>query len=126
MIHLDTSSLVGALAETRTHGGTLRRIVERRERLQICTLVLYEWLRGPRTVEETAARAALFPDETAVVFGPTEAGVAADLYRSLRRPRARGVDLAVAACALVHGASLWTLNPEDFEDIPGLSIYRTS
>ena len=124
MIHLDTSSLIGALAGARAQGAALRRIVEAGERMQISTLVLYEWLRGPRTVEESAAREALFPDETTVAFGAAEAGLAADLYRRLRRPRARAADLAVAACALVHGASLWTLNPEDFEDVPGLSLYR--
>ncbi len=124
MIHLDTSALVASLAGLRGHAITLRRIVERGERLQISTLVLYEWLRGPRTDEETSAQQALFPDTAAVAFGSVEAALAAELYRSLRRPRARSTDLAVAACALVHGASLWTLNPEDFSDIPGLTLYR--
>jgi predicted nucleic acid-binding protein len=99
-------------------------MVERGERLQISTLVLYEWLRGPRTDEETSAQQALFPATAAVAFGSVEAALAAELYRSLRRPRARSTDLAVAACALVHDASLWTLNPEDFSDVPGLTLYR--
>jgi predicted nucleic acid-binding protein len=94
--------------------------------MQLSTLVLYEWLRGPRTVEEAAAREALFPDETTVVFGSAKAALAADRYRSLRRPRVRAADLAVAAGALAHGAFLWTLNPEDFADVPGLSIYRAA
>jgi len=29
---------------------------------------------------------------------------------------------AVAACALTNGAALWTLNPKDFSDIPGLRL----
>ena len=39
-------------------------------------------------------------------------------------PRARGreIDLAVAACAIADGASLWTLNRDDFRDIPGLKL----
>lgn len=126
MIHLDTSALVGALAGTRNLSSALRTIVDSGERTQLSTVVLYEWLRGPRTAEEVAAQQALFPPETAIAFGPTEAALAAELYRSLPRQRARATDFAVAACALGQGAWLWTLNPEDFEDIPGLALYRTT
>jgi len=38
------------------------------------------------------------------------------------RPRGRELDLAVAASAMVHGAAIWTLNPGDFRDIPGLRL----
>jgi hypothetical protein len=34
------------------------------------------------------------------------------------------LDLMIAACAIVRGAPLWTLNPRDFDDIPGLKLYR--
>jgi predicted nucleic acid-binding protein len=124
VIHLDTSALIGALSRTGRHEGTLRQIVDAGERTQISTPVLYEWLRGPRTSEEIAAQRALFPDETAVGFGPAEARLAAELYRNRRRPRSRAADLAVAACALVQGATLWTLDPQDFADVPGLALYR--
>jgi len=126
VIHLDTSALVGALAGTRKLAPALRKIVETGDRIQVSTLVLYEWLRGPRTTEEIAAQEALFPRDAAIAFGPTEAALAAELYRTLRRQRTRATDFAVAACALVQGASLWTLNPDDFEDVPGLTLYRTS
>ena len=33
------------------------------------------------------------------------------------------MDLAIAACALVWEAELWTLNFGDFDDIPGLKVY---
>ena len=36
----------------------------------------------------------------------------------------RNTLVAIAACAIEHGAALWTLNPEDFQDIPGLTLYR--
>jgi len=96
--------------------------IDRRERVAISTLVLYEWLRGARLREEIEAQEALFPGGAAVSFGPPEAAVAADLYRTLPRPRGRELDLAVAACALTSGAALWTLNPEDFRDIPNLRL----
>jgi predicted nucleic acid-binding protein len=69
-----------------------------------------------------AAQEALFPRASAVAFGAEEAVLAADLYRTVPRARARMVDLAVAACALTHGARLWTLNPEDFRDVPNLAL----
>jgi predicted nucleic acid-binding protein len=90
----------------------------------VSTLVLYEWWRGARLREELAAQEALFPREAAVAFGAREAQLAAELYRAVRRPRGRELDLAVAACALTQGAALWTLNVGDFRDLPGLTLYR--
>ena len=65
----------------------------------------------------------LFPRESAIVFGLAEAALSAKLYRSVRHPRGREIDLAIAACAIVREAELWTLNPAGFEDIPGLRLY---
>ena len=58
----------------------------------------------------------------AVPFDAEAATQAARLYRQTSRPRGREVDLAVAACALVQGAALWTLNHDDFRDLPGLEL----
>jgi predicted nucleic acid-binding protein len=124
VIHLDSSVLIDALTRDRRSAARFRGVIESGERLRISTLVLYEWLRGPRTAEELTLQEALFPRDSAVPFGSEEAAVAADLYRRLPRARARATDLAIAACALVHGAVLWTLNPSDFEGIPDLRLYR--
>lgn len=86
----------------------------------IPSLVLYEWLRGPRLPSEIAAQEALFPSEQAIVFGPREASLSAEIYRTLRRPRGREIDIAIAACAIVRDADLWSLNTTDFKDIPQL------
>ena len=63
------------------------------------------------------------PDEEAREFGPVEAATAAGLSRTLTRPRGRDIDVAIAACAIEHRARLWTLNRDDFHDIPGLQLY---
>lgn len=121
MILLDTSVLVDGLTGPRRSLRALRRAIERGERLVVPALVFYEWLRGPRRPEELADQDALFPAEAAISFGPREAALAAELYRAVRRPRGREVDLAIAACALAWGAELWTLNRNDFRDVPGLN-----
>ena len=60
--------------------------------------------------------------EQIVAFGPAEALVAADLFRKVRRARGRETDIAIAACAITHHARLWTLNSEDFKDIPNVML----
>lgn len=122
MILLDTSVLIDALSGSGRSTAALRRAIADGERLLLPTLVLYEWLRGPRRPEELSAQEALFPRESAIPFAATEAALAAGLYARLRKARGREIDLAIAACALVRNASLWTLNMEDFEDIPGLEV----
>jgi predicted nucleic acid-binding protein len=124
VIHLDTSVLIDAFTGPRRAGSSLRRAVEGGERILLSTLVLYEWLRGPRTRDELVLQEELFPRESAVPLGPAEAALAADLYRAVRAPRGREVDLGIAACALIHGAYLWSSNEGDFRDIPGLQLFR--
>jgi predicted nucleic acid-binding protein len=124
VILLDTSALIDCLTGPKRSAPAVRAAIERGERIVLATLVLYEWLRGPRLAEEVAAQEALFPAASAVAFGPEEAARAAALYRIVPRPRGRELDLAVAACALVWDARLWTLNVADFRDVPGLTVAR--
>ena len=124
MILLDTSVLIDGLSGPRRSAPALRAAIEDGERILLPTLVLYEWLRGPRLPEELAAQEALFPVEQAVSFGAAEAAVAAGLYRTVPRPRGREIDIAIAACALTVDACLWTLNLDDFRDIDGLEFAR--
>ena len=122
MIVIDTSVLVDALAGPRRSGAALRAAIEKGERLLLSSIVLYEWRRGPRSEQELAAQEAILPSSSAVPFGTQEALLSARLYGAVRRPRGREMDLAIAACAIVREASLWTLNPADFRDIPGLQV----
>ena len=124
MILLDTSVLVEALGAGGRLRDAFRGTIARGERMAIPSLVLYEWLRGPRLKEELHAREALFPDPEILPFRRSEARSAAELYRTVRSPHGREMDLAIAAAALARGAHLWTLNVRDFEDIPGLRIWE--
>jgi predicted nucleic acid-binding protein len=121
-IHLDTSALVDALTGPRRSLPTLVGLAEQGHRLAISAIVLYEWLRGPRTREELAVQEDLFPRARAVPFATDQAALAAGLYRLARRARGREIDLAIAAIALHDGATLWTLNRADFTDIGELSL----
>lgn len=124
MIHLDTSVLVDSLTGPRRSMPALRRVVSDGIRLGVSSLVLYEWRRGPRTEVELAIEAALLGPDAVASFGETEARIAAGLYRQVGRARGRELDIAIAACAIGQGAHLWTLNPADFKDIPGLELHR--
>ena len=87
MILLDTSVLIDSLSGPKRSAAALREAIVRGERIEVPSLVLYEWLRGPRVPEELSAQEALFPSGTTVNFGPEEASLAAELYRAVPRPR---------------------------------------
>jgi predicted nucleic acid-binding protein len=122
IVHVDTSALIDALTGPRRSLPRLTAIVQEGHRLAMSSLVYFEWKRGPRSRPELAAQEAILPTESVVAFEAAAAVVAADFYRRLSRPRGREIDLAIAACALNQGAALWTLNPADFDDIPGLTL----
>lgn len=121
-IHLDTSALVDAITGPRRSLDVLARLAEQGHRLSLSSIVLYEWLRGPRTREDLTVQEELFPRDAAVPFGPEQAALAARLYGAVKRPRGREIDLAIAACALHDKAALWTLNRADFRDIVDLVL----
>jgi predicted nucleic acid-binding protein len=125
VIHLDTSILIDALTGPRRSLPALRPIVADGIRLGASSLVLYEWRRGPRVEAELAMEAILLGPDTIIDFGENEARLAAEIYRKLKRSRGRELDIAIAACALSRSAQLWTLNPKDFQDIPGLELHRS-
>jgi predicted nucleic acid-binding protein len=123
VILLDTSALIDSLTGSKRSEPGLYRLVKR-EDLGLPSLVIYEWLRGPRTREEIADQEAIFPASQAIPFTPEDAVLSALLYRSLRRARSREIDIAIAACAIRREAALWTLNPSGFADIPALKLWR--
>lgn len=125
-IHLDTSVLIEVITRTRPLLSTYEATANAGHRLTISSVVVYEWLRGPRIDSDVQLQRQLHPHDQIVLFGPSEAALAADLYRQVKRARGREMDIAIAACAIEHGAALWTVNPRDFSDIPGLKLYEAS
>jgi predicted nucleic acid-binding protein len=123
---VDTSVLVEGLTDQRRYRQVLQRAVSEGRVLLLSSLVLYEWLRGPRLPAELAIQEALFAASSALPFGPAEAARAAELYRRVPRPRGRETDLGLAACAIEWESMLWTLNPADFRDVPGLRLFTPS
>jgi len=121
VIIIDTSALIDSLVGPKRSAPRMRSLIEHGERLALPTLVLYEWWRGPRQSEELAAQEALFPVETALPFESEQAELASRLHRLVGRPRGREIDLAIAAHAISLDAPLWTLNTDDFHDIPDLT-----
>jgi predicted nucleic acid-binding protein len=121
-VHLDTSAVIDAFTGPRRSLPKLTALVSDGHRVAVSTFVLYEWLRGPRLPAEVAAQKAVLPPDEAVPFTVAEAARAAALNRELGAARGREIDLAIAACALQHGAALWSLNHDDFADIPNLTL----
>jgi predicted nucleic acid-binding protein len=124
LVHLDTSVLVDAFTGVQRSMPALQRATAHGDVASFCTIVLSEWLRGPRTDEERQTVEAFFANDVVAMFGPREAARAADLFRQMKRARQRQADLAIAACAIEARASLWTLNHADFRDVPGLTLYE--
>jgi len=122
MIVIDTSALIDSLCGSRRSAAQLRSLIANGERIVLTALVLYEWLRGPRSDDELGAQEDLLPAAHALPFGAAEAMIAANLYGKIRSPRGREIDLAIAAVAVARDAALWTLNESDFRDIPGLQL----
>ncbi|MDQ2787075.1 MAG: type II toxin-antitoxin system VapC family toxin [Chloroflexota bacterium] len=80
----------------------------------------------PAMMEQEYER--FFADLAILPFDSDIAKCAAKLRYDLRqqsiRTRERAIDLQVAATALFHGLALVTYNTQDFDDIPGLNLYR--
>jgi predicted nucleic acid-binding protein len=124
MITLDTSALIDCLTGEGRSYPRLANLLLREPQVTISALALFEWKRGPRLPKEIGSQESLFPSASALPFGPAEAEIAAGIYRRLKRARGREMDIAIAATAIANGAELWSLNPRDFADIPGLKLAK--
>jgi predicted nucleic acid-binding protein len=125
MIVIDTSVLVDSFTGPRRSLQLLGDLLDRGERVIMTSIVLYEWLRGPRVRQEIVDQEDIFRSESVIAFDNVDAARAADLYKTVRSPRGREIDIAIAAMALNREAAIWTLNSADFGDIPNLRLIRT-
>jgi predicted nucleic acid-binding protein len=125
LIVIDTSVVIDSFTGSRDSLVALRDVVARGEQIALTAVVHYEWLRGPRVRDELLLQEELLPTESVIPFDAADAARAADLYKRVRSPRGREIDLAIAAMALNRDADVWTLNPADFRDIPDLRLIRT-
>ena len=121
-VHLDTSFLVDALTGPKKSGPRLRSLTAEGTVVRISSPVVFEWLRGPRTSNDLADYSQLFPPDRIVAVDGFMAEKAASIYRGIRSPRSREMDILIGACAIESQATLATLNPGDFQDIPGLEL----
>lgn len=64
IVHVDTSALVDALTGPKRSLDTLMRLADDGHRMALSSIVLYEWLRGPRSRADLAAQEAVFPSDT--------------------------------------------------------------
>jgi predicted nucleic acid-binding protein len=76
--------------------------------------------RRQRVLQQAEADFEALPFDAAAAraFG----AVAAGLRRAGRTPAARAYDAMIAAVAVSHGLPVYTANPIDFQDIPGLEV----
>jgi predicted nucleic acid-binding protein len=95
VIVVDTSALIDSLCGTQRSLDQLTGLIDAGERLALPSIVLYEWLRGPRFPQELQFQEELFPRDQIFAFEAADAAVAADLYRRLRKPRGPAAKFAI-------------------------------
>jgi len=119
VIVLDTSVLIDSLTGPKRSAPRLRATLEQGERLLLPSWSSTSGCAGRGSPKELPAQEALLPSESAIPVSSEQAALSARLYRTVRRPRGREIDIAIAACAITRDAPLWSLNPAGFADIPG-------
>ena len=123
--HLDTDFLVRAVTSPRhVEAERLDVLEEGGATFEMSAVAWYEFARGPRTPEQLAAAQAFLGRGAILGFTELAADRAADIFRRRKAKKRRAGDVAIAAVALLRGATLLTGNPGDFEDIDGLDVDR--
>lgn len=112
MIHLDTSFLVRALVPGTAEDTLLRDWLRSGQSLRLSAICLAEFLCGPLDLSHRALVTQLFREPEP--FLQADAATAARLFNLAGRRRGSFVDCMIAATALRLGASLATVNPDDF------------
>jgi predicted nucleic acid-binding protein len=112
MIHLDTNALI-ALPIWAKEGHTAIQRIAAGEAAGISAMAWYEFLIGP-VDEKEVSLAHAFVNGNIVPVDSDDARLAARLYNRAGRRRALKTDALIAAMAMRAGASLLTVNLDDF------------
>ena len=120
--HLDTDFLIHAVSHRGPEWHRLFEIVDSDAVIEMSAIAWYEFCRGPRTPEQTAAARSLFGEDGIVAFDEGLAGQAAAEFRRLGCPRRRAADVAIGVTASRCSATLLTCNRADFRGIEDLLV----
>ncbi|MBS0456036.1 MAG: type II toxin-antitoxin system VapC family toxin [Proteobacteria bacterium] len=115
MIHFDTNALVYLPQWAKEVHPIIERIVAG-ESAAVCSVVWYEYLRGPLAKEE-AALAHAFVQGRILAVTEADAQLAAALFNTTGRKRTHRTDTLIAACAIRAGAEFVTANAVDFRPL---------
>ena len=120
MIHIDTSFLIHALVRSSGADRHLRVWIRQGEHLAVSAIAWAEFLCGPVSPEDAALTRDLL--RQIVPFTTADSEMSARLFNAGGRRRGTLADCMIAATAISAGASLATMNPEDFARVASGSL----
>jgi len=127
MVVLDTSIIVDHLRQARTKQTSLMKIAKKtsKENLAISIISVQELYEGRSTKDKRREEFLLATISPLKILPYTYevAQLAGEIARDLKRS-IEFVDAAIAATAIVNGASFLTLNQKDFKGIRGLELAK--
>ena len=129
---IDTDWVIDLLANVPEAVQLLDRLAQDGIAISIITYMeAYQGVeRSPHPEEAQNKLSALLDSLPVVSLSPAVAQRCARLRETLRkqgkRVNARSLDLIIAATALEYNLTLVTRNTEDYADVPGLKLYRSS
>ena len=129
---IDTDWVIDLLASVPEAVQLLDRLAQDGIAISIITYMeAYQGVeRSPHPEEAQNKLSALLDSLPVISLSPVVAQRCARLRETLRkqgkRVNARSLDLIIAATALEYNLTLVTRNTEDYADVPGLKLYRSS
>lgn len=114
MIHLDTNLLIALADAEDPHHPRALKLMRANPRAAVSSLVWWEFACGPVSEAGLLLIRKLLPGGI-IPFTEAHSAEAARLFNSVARARRLRFDSLIAATAILAGAELATLNPEDFQ-----------
>jgi predicted nucleic acid-binding protein len=114
MIHLDTSILIAMVKVADEHHPAARKLAATPHQFSTSAVAWMEFHSRPVQPTLTMALRGLLSGGI-VPFDDQTAALAGDLYHRVRSSRRTRMDVMIAATAILAGAELATVNPNDFQ-----------